>query len=473
MKIPRNTGPIHFVGIGGIGMSAIAEVMSILGYRVQGSDLAVNANVSRLNTLGVPVGIGHDPANLGEAEVVVTSSAIGPDNPELCAARSRSLPIVRRAEMLAELMRFKSCVAVGGTHGKTTVTSMVAALLDAGGFDPTLINGGIVNAYGTNARLGQGDWMVVEADESDGSFVKLPSDIVIVTNLDREHLDHYGSFDRLRDAFHSFVQNIPFYGFAVMCIDHPQVQALVGRMTDRRIITYGRTPQADIRLLDPDFIDGRTRFCVELHTRHRGKRAIIEDIELPMPGEHNALNATAAIAVAHELGITDDVIRTALAGFAGVERRFTRAGAWNGVTFYDDYGHHPVEITAALKAARQVTKGRVIAIMQPHRYSRLKQLFDEFCCCFNDAHIVMVTPVYPAGEAPLAGADHHTLVEGLIARGHRQALKAEGLDELTAIIRSIARPNDTVICLGAGTIGRWAHALPENLNQTQDTPAQA
>ena len=471
MKIPRNIGPIHFIGIGGIGMSAIAEVMSILGYKIQGSDLAVNANVKRLGKLGIAVGIGHDPANLGEAEVVVASSAIGPDNSELCAARARSLPIVRRAEMLAELMRFKSCVAVGGTHGKTTVTSMVAALFDAGGFDPTVINGGIVNAYGANARLGQGDWMVVEADESDGTFVKLPSDIVIVTNLDREHLDHYGGFDRLRDAFHAFVQNIPFYGFAVMCIDHPEVQALVGRMTDRRIITYGRNPQADIRLLDPEFVGGRTRFCVELNTRHRGERAIIEDIELPMPGEHNALNATAAIAVAHELGIASDVIRAALTGFAGVKRRFTRAGSWNGVAFYDDYGHHPVEIAATLKAARQVTTGRVIAIMQPHRYSRLKQLFDEFCCCFNDAHTVMVTPVYPAGEAPLAGTDHRTLVEGLIARGHRHALKAEGLDELTAIIRSTARPDDTVICLGAGTIGRWAYALPENLNQTEDALA--
>src|SRR6478609_3315474 len=370
MKLPAELGPVHFVGIGGIGMSGIAEVLLNLGYKVQGSDASENANVRRLISKGATIHIGHDAGHLGQAEVVVVSTAIRRDNPELVAARERRLPVVRRAEMLAELMRLKQCVAIAGTHGKTTTTSIVATLLDAGGFDPTVINGGIINAYDTNARLGTGDWMVVEADESDGTFLKLPADVAIVTNIDPEHLDHFGSFEAIKDAFRRFIDNIPFYGFAVMCIDHPVVQDLVGHIEDRRIITYGENPQADVRLIDVDLRGGQSRFRVMIRDRRPGYRMEMEDLVLPMPGKHNALNATAALAVAHELGVKPDAIRQALAGFGGVKRRFTRTGEWNGATIFDDYGHHPVEIKAVLKAARASTEHGVIAIVQPHRYTR-------------------------------------------------------------------------------------------------------
>lgn len=463
MKLPRDIGPIHFVGIGGIGMSGIAEVLVNLGYKVQGSDVADNANVQRLRGKGVPVAIGHRAENLGAAEVVVVSSAIRRDNAELVAARARFLPVVRRAEMLAELMRLKHAVAVGGTHGKTTTTSMVAALLEAGGLDPTVINGGIINAYGTNARLGEGDWMVVEADESDGTFVKLPADIAVVTNIDPEHLDHYGSFEAVREAFRAFVENVPFYGFAVMCLDHPEVQALVGRIEDRRVITYGENPQADVRFLDTHFENGRARFCVLIRDRVRGTSTEITDLVLPMPGRHNVSNAVAAIAVAERIGIPADAIRSGLAGFSGVKRRFTRTGEWNGVAIFDDYGHHPVEIAAVLKAAREATSGRILAVVQPHRYTRLKSLFDDFCACFNDADTVVVAPVYPAGEAPIEGADRDSLVAGLRARGHRNALAVEGPEQLPGLIAGLVRPGDLVVCLGAGSITQWAHALPEEL----------
>ena len=396
MKLPRDVGPIHFIGIGGIGMSGIAEVMSTLNYKVQGSDIADNYNVARLRKHGVEVAIGHKADNIGVAQVVVISSAVKDDNPELIEARRRYLPVVRRAEMLAELMRFKSCIAVGGTHGKTTTTSIVAALLDAGNFDPTVINGGIINAYGTNARLGKGDWMVVESDESDGTFVKLPADVVIVTNIDPEHLDHYGTFDKAKDAFLAFVENIPFYGFAVMCIDHPVVQELIGKIQDRRVITYGRSPQADFRLLDVTYSDGATRFGVRVTNRLTGATHDILDLALAMPGDHNALNSTAALAVSRELGMSDDQIRKGLASFEGVKRRFTKTGEFNGVTVFDDYGHHPVEIAAVLSAARKVTKQKVITVMQPHRYTRLQSLFNDFCTCFNDADTVILAPVYSA-----------------------------------------------------------------------------
>ncbi|WP_342641939.1 UDP-N-acetylmuramate--L-alanine ligase [Rhodoligotrophos ferricapiens] len=465
MKIPRDIGPIHFVGIGGIGMSGIAEVMATLGYPVQGSDLSANANVERLRGLGIPVAIGHDAGNLGDAQVVVISSAVKPDNPEVIAAREHFLPIVRRAEMLAELMRFRTCVAVGGTHGKTTTTSLVASLLDAGGMDPTVVNGGIINAYGTNARLGKGDWMVVESDESDGTFVKLPADVVIVTNIDPEHLDHYGSFDAVKAGFLSFVQNIPFYGFAVMCIDHPVVQQLIGQVTDRRVITYGRSPQADVRMIENNFSGGMNRFTVRFLDRRSGARHTIEDLALPMPGEHNALNATAAIAVARELGMSDENIRAGLANFTGVKRRFTKTGVWNGVTVYDDYGHHPVEIAAVLKAARRVADRRVIAVMQPHRYTRLRDLFDDFCTCFNDAHSVVLAPVYSAGEQPIEGVTHDALLEAMRARGHRGVMKIDGPHELAPMIGSMAEPGDIVVCLGAGTITQWAYALPGELER--------
>ena len=463
MKMPQDIGPVHFVGIGGIGMSGIAEVLHNLGYRVQGSDVAEGANVTRLRENGIPVAIGHAAENIGQAEVIVVSSAVKHDNPELVAARARFLPIVRRAEMLAELMRFKHAIAIGGTHGKTTTTSLVAALLDAGGMDPTVINGGIINAYGTNARLGAGDWMVVAADESDGTFVKLPADIAIVTNIDPEHLDHYGSFDKVRDAFEQFVENVPFYGFAVMCLDHPEVQALVGRIDDRRIITYGANPQADVRFLDLSMEPRMSRFSVLVRDRAAGTETAIEDLALPLLGRHNVSNATAAIAVAHRLGIGADAIRAGLAGFSGVKRRFTHTGDWNGVAVFDDYGHHPVEISAVLAAAREATKGKVVAVMQPHRYSRLSSLFQDFCTCFNDADTVVVADVYSAGEAPIAGADRDGLVQGLRTSGHRSVIALPGPGDLAHLVRGLVRPGDIVVCLGAGSITQWAYALPKDL----------
>jgi UDP-N-acetylmuramate--alanine ligase len=465
MKLPRDIGPVHFIGIGGIGMSGIAEVLANLGYKVTGSDVADSANVKRLREKGIAVAVGHDAKNLDGADVVVVSSAIKRDNPELVAARAQRLPVVRRAEMLAELMRLKSCVAIAGTHGKTTTTSLVAALLDAGGFDPTVINGGIINSYGTNARLGTGDWMVVEADESDGTFLKLPADIAVVTNVDPEHLDHFKTFDAVKAAFETFVDNVPFYGFAVMCTDHPVVQALVGRMTDRRIITYGENQQADVRLADLARANGHSNFSVVFRDRAGHVAHTIEGFSLPMPGRHNALNATAAIAVAHELKIPDDVIRQALAAFGGVRRRFTRTGDWNGVTIIDDYAHHPVEIAAVLKAARESTDGRVVAVVQPHRYTRLRDLFEPFCTCFNDADAVIVADVYPAGEAPIAGADRDSLVAGLRARGHRQVIALPGPAQLAGIVKGLVRKGDYVVCLGAGSITQWAYALPGELAQ--------
>ena len=463
MRLPREIGPIHFVGIGGIGMSGIAEVLCNLGYTVQGSDVAEGANVARLRDKGIEVMVGHKAENVAGVDVLVVSTAIKRDNPELMAARGQRIPVVRRAEMLAELMRLKSCIAIAGTHGKTTTTSMVATLLDAGNLDPTVINGGVINAYGTNARLGAGEWMVVEADESDGTFLKLPADVAIVTNVDPEHLDHFKTFDAVQDAFRNFVENVPFYGFAVMCIDHPVVQALVGKIEDRRIITYGENPQADARLADLAPFTGGSRFRVEFRNRTTGAAHEITDLVLPMPGRHNALNATAAIAVAHEIGLSDDAIRRALAGFGGVKRRFTRTGEWNGVTVIDDYGHHPVEIAAVLKAARESTPGRVIAVVQPHRYTRLQSLFEEFCTCFNDADTVVVADVYPAGEAPIPGVDRDAFVLGLRAHGHREVVALPGADKLAPLVRDIAKPSDFVICLGAGNITQWAYALPGEL----------
>jgi UDP-N-acetylmuramate--alanine ligase len=464
MKLPLKLGTIHFVGIGGIGMSGIAEVLANLGYPVRGSDVADSANVKRLREHGIEVAVGHRAGNVEGAEVVVVSSAIKRDNPELMAARAKRLPVVRRAEMLAELMRLKSCIAIAGTHGKTTTTSMVAALLDGGGFDPTVINGGIINAYGTNARLGAGDWMVVEADESDGTFLKLPANIAVVTNVDPEHLDHFGTFDAVRKAFHAFVENVPFYGFAVMCIDHPVVQDMVGTIADRRVITYGENPQADARLVDVKLAGGVAQFGVLFQAREGRAAHHIRNLKLPMPGHHNALNATAAVAVAHELGINDDKIRAALAGFGGVKRRFTKTGEWNGAMIFDDYGHHPVEIAAVLKAARASTQGKVIAVVQPHRYTRLQALFDQFCTCFNDADHVIVAPVYPAGEAPIPGVDRDALVAGMRSRGHRDVSPLDGPEQLAGKVAALAKKGDYVILLGAGNITQWAYALPGELS---------
>lgn len=463
MRLPREIGPIHFVGIGGIGMSGIAEVLVNLGYAVQGSDASDNYNLDRLRKKGAKVSVGHKAENVDGAEVVVVSTAIKRDNPELMAARERRIPVVRRAEMLAELMRLKSCVAIAGTHGKTTTTTMVATLLDAGGLDPTVINGGIINAYGSNARLGAGDWMVVEADESDGTFLKLPTDVAVVTNVDPEHLDHFKTFEAVQDAFRHFVENLPFYGFAVMCIDHPVVQSLVGKIEDRRIVTYGENPQADARLLDLTPVGGGSKFKVAFRDRKTDAVHEIADLMLPMPGRHNASNAAAAIAVARELGVSDDAIRKAIATFGGVKRRFTKTGEWNGVTVIDDYGHHPVEIAAVLKAARESSDGKIVAVVQPHRYTRLQSLFDEFCTCFNDADAVVVADVYAAGETPVDGIDRDHFVAGLRAHGHREVIPLPAASELAGIVKGLAKSGDLVVCLGAGNITQWAYALPGEL----------
>ncbi|MBP6013013.1 MAG: UDP-N-acetylmuramate--L-alanine ligase [Alphaproteobacteria bacterium] len=468
-RLSLQIGPLHFIGIGGIGMSGIAEVMHNLGYKIQGSDAADSANVKRLRGQGIDVSIGHAAENLGKAAVVVYSSAVKADNPELSAARARQIPTVKRAEMLAELMRLKSAVAIAGTHGKTTTTTMVAALLEAGGFDPTVINGGIINKYGTNARLGQGDWMVVEADESDGTFVKLPATIAIVTNIDPEHLDHYRGFEGLKRAFDTFVENIPFYGFAVLCIDHPEVQSMIGRVSDRRLITYGYGPQADVRAVNVRFEGGVSHYDVLLSDRVKGGSRTLAGLTLPMPGEHNVQNSLSAIAVARELGVPDVTVREALAQFEGVKRRFTKTGVWNGVTVIDDYAHHPVEILSALKAARQVAMGRVIAVVQPHRYSRLKDLFKEFSTCMHGADTVVVSDVYPAGEQPMPGVSRDTLVESMRAHGHRNVIALQSPEELPKVISELARPGDYVVCLGAGSITIWANQLPGQLQALSES----
>ncbi|WP_195820603.1 UDP-N-acetylmuramate--L-alanine ligase [Roseobacter sp. MH60115] len=460
-KLPGDVGPIHFVGIGGIGMSGIAEVLLNHGYTVQGSDLKATPITRRLEELGAHVFEGQRAENIANAEVVVISSAIKPGNAELDAARSQGLPIVRRAEMLAELMRLKSNIAVAGTHGKTTTTTMVATLLDAGEFDPTVVNGGIIHAYGSNARAGEGEWMVVEADESDGTFNRLPATIAIVTNIDPEHMEHWGDFDTLRQGFLDFVSNIPFYGVAVCCTDHAEVQALVGKITDRRVVTYGFNAQADVRATNLSYKNGIAHFDVAL----QAEDILIEGCTLPMPGDHNVSNALSAIAVARHLGMKGEQIRDALAKFGGVNRRFTRVGEVSGVTIIDDYGHHPVEIAAVLKAARQATEGRVIAVHQPHRYTRLSGLFDDFCACFNDADVVGIAEVYGAGEDPIEGASRDDLVAGLIRHGHRHARAVVGEDDLERLVREQARPGDMVVCLGAGTISTWANGLPDRLRK--------
>ncbi|WP_370230896.1 UDP-N-acetylmuramate--L-alanine ligase [Cognatishimia sp.] len=458
-KLPGDVGPIHFVGIGGIGMSGIAEVLLNHGYVVQGSDLKDSKITKRLSDMGATIFIGQRAENLEAAEVVVISSAIKPGNAELDEARRKGLPVVRRAEMLAELMRLKSNIAVAGTHGKTTTTTMVAALLDHGTFDPTVVNGGIIHAYGSNARVGDGEWMVVEADESDGTFNRLPATIAIVTNIDPEHMEHWGDFDTLRAGFHEFVSNIPFYGLAVCCTDHPEVQSLVGKITDRRVVTFGFNTQADVRAINLTYKAGIAHFDVDL----QGEGLVIEGCTLPMPGDHNVSNALSAVAVARHLGMKLDEIREALANFGGVNRRFTKVGEVNGITVIDDYGHHPVEIAAVLKAARQACEGRVIAVHQPHRYTRLHSLFDDFCTCFNEADVVAIAEVFAAGEEPITGASRDDLVDGLIAHGHRHARAIVSEDDLVRLVKEQAQPGDMVVCLGAGTISAWANALPKRL----------
>ncbi|MZR12839.1 UDP-N-acetylmuramate--L-alanine ligase [Maritimibacter sp. DP07] len=457
-KLPTEMGAIHFVGIGGIGMSGIAEVLLNHGYRVQGSDLKTSPITQRLAGLGAEIFIGQTAENLESAEVVVISSAIKPGNPELDAARARGLPVVRRAEMLAELMRLKSNIAVAGTHGKTTTTTLVAELLVSGGIDPTVINGGIIHAYGSNARMGQGEWMVVEADESDGTFNRLPATVAIVTNIDPEHMDHWGTEEALHQGFYDFVSNIPFYGLAVCCTDDPDVQTLVGKITDRRVMTFGFNAQADVRAVNLHYDAGVAHFDIVLPDTR------IEGCTLPMPGDHNVSNALAAVAVARHLGMKGAEIRDALAAFGGVNRRFTRVGLWNGVPIIDDYGHHPVEIAAVLKAARQAVKGRVIAVHQPHRYTRLHTLFEDFCTCFNEADVVGIADVYAAGEDPIPGATRDDLVAGLTNHGHRHAHAIGTQSDLVDLVKAEAREGDIVVCLGAGTISTWARELEEKLN---------
>lgn len=458
-KLPSDVGPIHFVGIGGIGMSGIAEVLLNLGYRVQGSDLKETKITQRLADLGATIFIGQRAENLEHAAVVVISSAIKSGNAELDQARLMGLPVVRRAEMLAELMRMKSNVAVAGTHGKTTTTTMVATLLDGGGIDPTVINGGIIHAYGSNARMGQGEWMVVEADESDGTFNRLPATIAIVTNIDPEHMEHWGSIENLRQGFYDFVSNIPFYGLAVCCTDHPEVQALVGRISDRRVVTYGFNAQADVRAVNLTYSGGSAHFDVEFQE----DATAIRGLRLPMTGDHNVSNVLSAIAVARHLGVKEAEIKSSLENFKGVNRRFTKVGEVDGVTIIDDYGHHPVEIAAVLKAARQASEGRVIAVHQPHRYTRLHSLFEDFCTCFNEADVVAIAKVFAAGEDPIKGASRDDLVAGLIRHGHRQASAILNEDDLEQLVRTHAQSGDIVVCLGAGTISAWANALPDRL----------
>jgi UDP-N-acetylmuramate--alanine ligase len=461
--IPFDTGPIHFVGVGGIGMSGIAAVMKNLGYEVTGSDAKDGPNIERLRAQGIAVQIGHKADHVANAGVVVISSAIKNGNPEVDAARARGVPIVKRAEMLAEIMRLKWTVAIGGTHGKTTTTSMIAALLDAGGKDPTVINGGIINAYGANTRMGEGEWMVVEADESDGTFTRLRGTAVVVTNMDAEHLDHYGSVEAMNAAYQAFVENIPFYGFAVMCVDHPEVRALAERVRDRRIIRYGFDADADVRAVNVRPSREGTTFDVVARRMGEGPGVTLHDLFLPVVGRHNLQNAVAAIAVARELGVTDAGIRAGLKKFDGVKRRFTTTGYWNQVRIVDDYGHHPVEIAAVLSAAREMTEGRVIAVVQPHRFTRVRDLFEDFCGCFKDADLVAIADIYTAGETPIDGISADSLVEGIGKSGHRGARRIMSLDELPAFVRAEARPGDIVVCLGAGDITQYANALPAKL----------
>jgi len=458
-------GTIHFVGIGGIGMSGIAEVMHQLGYKVQGSDQADSYVVEKLRKTGIPVAIGHSVENLGDAAVVGCSTAIKESNPEIQAAAERRLPRVRRAEMLAELMRMQKTVAVAGTHGKTTTTSMIAALLDSGGVDPTVINGGIINRYGSNARLGKSDWWVIEADESDGSFLRLDGTIAVVTNIDPEHLEHYGSFDRVKDAFVEFIENVPFYGLAVLCVDHPEVQNIIGRIRDRRIVTYGFSALADVRADNVTAVSGGTRFDAVILGRNGERRTLA--VHIPIPGRHNVQNALAAIAVALELGISDEAIIAGFERFEGVKRRFTKVGEADGAIVIDDYAHHPTEIRAVLAAAREGAKERVIAVMQPHRYTRLQSLMEEFQNAFNDADVVFVTPVYPAGEEPIEGVDSVALADGLRAHGHRMVRTLDNLDELCRELRDLAAEGDMIICMGAGDITKWAASLPDGISRAR------
>ncbi len=483
---PFDKGTIHFTGIGGIGMSGIAEVLSTIGYSVQGSDLKQSKNTERLEKLGIKVFIGQKAENLidenGKAvELVVASAAVPQDNPEIVTAENKRIPVIDRAEMLGEIMRLKWSIGIAGTHGKTTTTTLVATMLDQADLEPTVINGGIVNAYGTNAHYGEGEWIVAEACEAYGSIQHFRPTIGVVTNIDPEHLDYYGTFDNLKNAFKNYIQNLPFYGFGIVCVDDPEVQSLLKDVTDRSLFTYGTSPQADCRARNIRITPQGCYFDVRINGRLRAQQHEIKNLFLPMPGEHNVLNALAAIAIAQKFRLDDMVIREALQNFQGVKRRFTKTGEVNGVTIIDDYGHHPSEIRAVLQAARNArpnaTSGKVIAVFQPHRYSRLDDLFDDFCNCFNEADVVYITDIYAAGEEPIEGREKEDFVKGLVQAGHRSAHIFEGASgkDLAPVIADTMQKGDLVICLGAGSISLWANDLPaelEKLNtQTQNKTA--
>lgn len=467
--MPLSIGKLHFVGIGGIGMSGIAEVLDALGYEVQGSDLSDGANVKRLQDKGIKVFVGHEAENIKDAAIVVISSAIQDSNPELKAAREQRKTVVRRAEMLAELMRLKWSIAIAGTHGKTTTTTMVGAMLEEAGYDPTIINGGIIHKYGTNTRIGESDWIVAEADESDGTFTKLPATVAVVTNIDPEHLDHYGSYDNIKAAFRRFIDNLPFYGFAALCLDHPAVQDMIPALADRRVITYGFNPQSDVQVSNVRTGPEGSTFDVTFAAwMSDDKEETLRDVFLPMLGDYNVSNSLASLAIAKEMGVPAAIMKTALKNFSGVKRRFTKTGTSNGVTVIDDYAHHPVEIKAVLKAARQAVEKsgkKVIAVKQPHRYSRLHDLFEDFCTCFNDADSVLIADVYEAGEKPIEGADKEHLAAGISERGHKDARVLLSPDNLADMVADIAEDGDYVICLGAGNISAWAYDLPGQLDK--------
>ena len=448
-------------------MSGLAEILFTLGKKVQGSDIAENNNTKRLEKCGIKVLIGHCADNTKDAGIVVLSSAIASSNPEVKAALEAGIPVIKRAELLKEIMRMKWAVSVAGTHGKTTTTSLVASVLDSADLDPTVINGGVLNAYSSNARVGSGDWLVAEADESDGTFIKIPTTVAVVTNIDPEHLSYYGTFDKLKQAFHTFVENIPFYGFAVLCLDNDNVREMIPHIKDRRVITYGFRKGAHIRATNVRVEGLGICFDVAISKSQAellGVSPAIKNIHLPMVGVHNVSNALASIAVGLGMKLSPESIRNGLSNFKGVCRRFTQTGAYSGANIFDDYAHHPEEIKVALKAAKTIAKGKVIAVKQPHRFSRLQELFGDFCACFEDADLLFMAPIYTAGEKPIPGITRDSLVEGI--REINKQTDVQTIDdesELPLAIKKTINPGDVVIFLGAGSVSNWARALPEQL----------
>ena len=464
LKRPENLGVIHFIGIGGIGMSGIAEILVQSGYLVQGSDIKASNNTKRLEKLGIEVFIGQRKSNILNAKIIVVSTAISKNNIELVEAKKIFLPIVHRAEMLGELMRLKQSIAIAGTHGKTTTTSLIAKMIEENGMDPTIINGGIISSLDSNARMGKGDWMVVEADESDGSFTKLNPTAAVITNIDLEHLDFHKNEKNLELAFFNFLSSIPFYGFICLCTDHPRVQKLISKLEDKKVITYGLSASADVRATNVIYNNNKMNFTLSISNRRELEISSYE-IEFSMIGIHNIQNALATIATGIELKIPIEKIKNTLKTFTGVQRRFQNVGNFKNTTIIDDYGHHPVEINAALAAARLLTpKSKIISIFQPHRYSRIKDLFNDFCSCFNDADYVFLLDVYPAGEEPLKGFESNDLKNGLLKYGHKNVSYIESKKALIRETLKIISPHDIIICLGAGSITKIANTLEKELH---------